>query len=141
MFDLLFGDPRIRTWAERLGTITSLFRMDFIGLEREEAMKRVKDSWSGCQVSEVSDEIFAVRNQGILDPFVFYFDTLKEKGDKIQIIRVEANPPFINVILAIDERATNYLLRCPQESLGKEEKKLCKALKKHGKIPQGRRSG
>ncbi len=135
---MFFGDPRIIQWAESLGTMTYQFRLGYIGLDRQEAISRIRDSWNGAQVAEVDEEVFMVKNERILPLFVFYFKTPKDADGKVEMVLVEADSPFANIVLAVDQRSTNYLLRNPNQKLNKQEKQLCKALEKYAKIPQGR---
>ena len=118
--------------------MTFEFRTRHIGMERRETIRQVKESWHGAEVSEVNDEVFVVRNEAVLPPFMFFFQTPKGSGGRVELILVEADPPFANVVLAVDTETTNYLLRCAPKALNRQEKRLCKALEKYGRIPRGR---
>jgi len=74
----------------------------------------------------------------VLEPFEFRFITPRENEQRVQMIIIEAEPPLANVMLLMDMQSINYVLRCPPEKLNKQEKQLCKALKKNEGIPQGR---
>lgn len=135
---LFFTDPRITAWARSLGTMTYIFRMQYISMDRDQAIAQIRKSWHGSEVAEISDEIFVVRNREVLEPFEFRCITPREAEQRVQIILIEADPPFANVSLLTNSQTTNYILRCSPDKLNKQEKQLCKALKKEGEIPEGR---
>ena len=129
----------IRQWAESLGTMIYDFKLCYIGADRNEAMRQIRESWHGSEVSEVDTSTFAVRHKERLEPFVFFFKSMPDGDGKVGLMMVEANPPFANILIATDQdRNSNYLIKCPPEQLNKQEKKLCQALEKHENIPRGR---